>query len=115
MSDAADVERLIRIVILPVMTKRALLARHRNAILALAARNGLADVRIFGSVARGDEHSESDIDVLIRRVPGSDPFAAVDFREAVEKLLACKVDVLVEQPLMRERLRSRILRDAIAL
>lgn len=97
------------------MTKRELLAQHRDAILALATQNGVADVRIFGSVARGEEHSGSDIDVLIRRVPGSDPFVALDFREALEELLACKVDVLVEQPLMRERLRSRILRDAIAL
>lgn len=97
------------------MTKRELLTCHRSAILALAAQNGVADVRIFGSVARGDENSGSDIDVLIRRVPGSDPFTALDFREALERLLACKVDVIVEQPLMRERLRSRILRDSIAL
>ncbi len=97
------------------MTKRELLSKHRDAILLLASQHGAAEVRLFGSVARGEEDAESDIDLVIKRLPGSDPFATVDLQDALQALLGCKVDVLAEQPLMRPRLRERILRDAVAL
>lgn len=44
---------------------RALLARHRDEILSIAARNKATNVRVFGSVARGDHAAESDIDLLV--------------------------------------------------
>jgi predicted nucleotidyltransferase len=91
--------------------RRELVAKHREAILALAAEHGLADVRLFGSVARGDEDEESDIDFLVRRLPGSDPFELLDFKEAIEALLGCKVDLLTEHPWMRPRLKKNIERD----
>ena len=93
------------------MKKRDLVAKHREAILALAAEHGLTDVRIFGSVARGDEDQESDIDFLVKRLPGSDPFELLEFKEALESMLGCKVDLLTEHPWMRPRLKKNIERD----
>ncbi len=94
------------------MKKRDLVAKHREAILALAAEHGLADVRLFGSVARGDERTDSDVDFFVRRQPGTDPFLILSFKEKLTALLGCKVDVITEQPLMKPRLRNNIPTDA---
>lgn len=94
------------------MEKRILVAKHREAILALAAEHGLADVRLFGSVARGDERIDSDIDFFVRRLPGSDPFLILSFKDKLTVLLGSRVDVITEHPLMRPRLRDNILADA---
>lgn len=95
------------------MSKRNLVARHRDAILALAATHELMDVRLFGSAARGDEHGASDVDMFVKRRPGSDPWLLYDFQDAVQALLGCRVDVIADAPLMRPRVRSAIQRDAV--
>jgi hypothetical protein len=97
------------------MTRREQVAQHRGQILRLAERHGFTRPRLFGSVARGDDDEASDVDLLVTRVPGADPFALLDLREELERLLGCRVDVLVEHPLMRPRLRDRVLREAVAL
>lgn len=95
------------------MTKRELVAQKREEILALAEKRGMSEPRLFGSVARGDDGPDSDIDFLIRREPGTDPFELIELKEELEELLGCRVDLLTEHPWMRERLRSSILRDAV--
>ncbi len=97
------------------MTKRELVAKHRDAILALAAKHGMTDVRLFGSVARGEERPESDVDFVVRREPGTDPFLILELKRELEHLLDCKVDLLTQHPWMRPRLKARILRDALAV
>lgn len=97
------------------MKKRVLVANHREAILALAAEHGLTDVCLFGSVARGDERTDSDVDLFVRRQPGTDPFLLLSFKEELTALLGCKVDVITDHPLMKPRLRENILADAIPL
>ncbi len=97
------------------MTKRELVLKHRDAILSLAAKHGMTDLRLFGSVARGDEHPESDIDFLVRRVPGSDPYEILELKEALESLLGCRIDLLTEHPSMRQGLKDRIMRDALTV
>jgi uncharacterized protein len=44
---------------------------HRQALLALAARHGVTDLRVFGSMARGDSGPDSDVDLLVRPLPGT--------------------------------------------
>jgi len=95
--------------------KREIMVANRDAILALAAKHGMTDLRLFGSVARGDERPDSDIDFFVRREPGSDPFLVFEFKNALSALLGCKVDVIVEQKLMRPRLRDTILAEAVPL
>lgn len=95
------------------MTKRERVDLNRSAIASLAERHGLSNVRLFGSVARGEENTTSDIDFLVTRGDGSDPFELLAFKEALEELLRCKVDVLTDHRWMRPRLRNRIAQDAV--
>ena len=95
------------------MKKRELVFRHRDAIASLAAKHGMSETRLFGSVARGDERPESDIDFLVKRQPGSDPFELILLKEELECLLGCRVDLLTEHPWMRPRLKENIMRDAV--
>jgi predicted nucleotidyltransferase len=100
------------------MSKRELVAKHRDAILALAAKHGATDVRIFGSVARGDDDETSDVDFLatFSGAQGWDVFAQqYDFQEELSRLLACKTHVLREHRHIRPRLRANIERDLVPL
>jgi len=85
------------------------LQQNRGEILSLAARKGLADIRVFGSVARGEETENSDIDLLVNVENTSDPFAFLDFQAGIEKIFSRKVDIVFESGLyhaMRERILS---------
>ena len=95
-------------------TLNALLQSKREEILRLAARHGASNVRIFGSVARGDETSGSDIDVLVDLQPGRSLFDLGAFLEEVKALLGCPVDVVTEKGL-RPRIRERVLQQAVRL
>ncbi len=86
----------------------------RNEILQIAARYGARNVRVFGSVARGEAGPESDIDFLVELEPGRSLFDLGGLLIELQKLLACKVDVVTENGL-RERIRSRVLREAVPL
>lgn len=91
-------------------TVAALLRAGQPAWAAL----GVARVRVFGSVARGEAGAESDIDVLVDFVPGA-PRGLLDLmrvREVFEDLLARRVDVVTEAALTPP-LRAEILADAV--
>ena len=80
-----------------VSTSKALMAlihAARAEILAAAAENRLENVRVFGSVARGDAIDESDVDLLVDPLPGCTLFDLTGFRIAVEELLSIPVDVV---------------------
>lgn len=89
---------------------------HRNEILALAAQYGVTNVRLFGSVAKGTDGPESDIDLLIDPVlPIKDGFGFIDFQEHVSKLLGGRpVDVVFSKGLF-PLLKEAVLRGAIRL
>jgi predicted nucleotidyltransferase len=82
-----------------------------DLLLAMAAKSGLTDVRVFGSVARGDDTPESDIDLLVNVADASDPLAFVDFQMEAEKLLSRKVDLVFESGLYHA-MRESVLREA---
>ena len=73
------------------------LRTRRTAILDAARRHALVDVRVFGSVATGRATPESDLDLLVRLGPGADWLSPELFREEVEALLGCRVDVATDQ------------------
>jgi hypothetical protein len=56
------------------MTATDALKRHRSEVLRLAAHYGATDVRVFGSVARGEADDASDIDLIVRMGPGRSVF-----------------------------------------
>jgi predicted nucleotidyltransferase len=93
---------------------RSLLQTHRDAILALAAHYGASNVRVFGSIARGETHAASDVDVLVTLADDRSLLDLVGLWQDLEELLQCRVDVVSERGL-NERIRERVLRDAVAL
>lgn len=90
------------------------ITERRHEIVALARRHRAADVRVFGSVARGAEDSGSDVDFLIRPEPGCSLFDLGGLLEDLQDLLRCRVDLVTEDGL-KPRLRDQVLREAIAL
>ena len=88
-----------------------LIEAHRREILALAERRGIRDVRVFGSMARGDADETSDVDLLVTLPPGRTGLALGGLLMDVQKLLRRRVEVLTERAL-HPALRERILREA---
>lgn len=93
------------------MTVKQLLAAKRDEILAIAERHGARNVRVFGSVARGEENDASDIDLLVSTAERPSPWFPAGLMEELQALLARKVDVVTEEGLYW-LLRRRILREA---
>ncbi|GGK51363.1 XRE family transcriptional regulator [Nocardia camponoti] len=72
------------------------LAKHRDAILALARRHKADRVRVFGSIARGEDVSGSDIDLLVRFVSGADLVDMAELMLDIEELTGIHVDLVSE-------------------
>jgi predicted nucleotidyltransferase len=96
------------------VTLNELLADKREEILRAAARHGALNVRIFGSVARGDARPESDLDFLVDMEPGRSLLDLGGLLVDLEELLGRKVDVTTEKGL-RARIRQRVLQEAVPL
>ena len=96
------------------MTAEELLRAKREDILRIAARHGARDVRVFGSVARGEAREDSDIDLLVEFAPGRTLLDQAALALDLQELLGRKVDVLTEGGLYW-LLRRRILKEARAL
>lgn len=96
------------------MSINELLRTKREEILRIAAKHGARNVRIFGSVARGDTGPDSDVDFLIELEPGRSLLDHAALLLELERLLGCKVDVVTERGL-RPRIRERVLKEAVPL
>ena len=94
-----------------MITKRTL-TEKRADILRLAEQYGVYDVRVFGSVARGDCGERSDVDLLVKVRPGRSLFDLGGFQYCVQELLGCRVDVATDEGL-KPRARDRILNEAV--
>jgi predicted nucleotidyltransferase len=95
-------------------TLNELLGTKREAILAAAARHGASNVRIFGSVARGEAKPGSDVDVLVELERGRSLWDLGGFLMDLQDLLGCRVDVATEKSL-HWYIRDRVLREAVPL
>lgn len=91
-----------------------LIIEHRDALLSLAKRHGLSNVRVFGSMARGDANADSDIDLLVELQPGVSGLALGGMLVDVEALLGRRADVLTVG-FLPPGLRERVLQEAIPL
>jgi predicted nucleotidyltransferase len=93
------------------MSPSDLLEQNRDEILRLAARYGATDVRVFGSVARGEAHEESDVDFLVRMESSRSIFDLAALVAELEALLGRPVDVVPDDAIYW-LLRRRILSEA---
>jgi uncharacterized protein len=75
------------------------LQEKRAEILDLAAKYGAYNVRIFGSVARGDADATSDVDFLVELEPGRSLFDLGGLLMELQELLGCQVDVITDKGL----------------
>ena len=91
-----------------------LLKSRRDEIIRISAKHGARNVRVFGSVARGDTDEKSDIDLLVEFKPGTTLLNHAELMLDLEELLGVKVDVISDRGL-RDRIRDRVLREAVAL
>lgn len=89
----------------------SLIESHRAEIRALADRHGFDDVRVFGSMARGDADEGSDVDLLVTLPQGQSGLALGALLMDVQDLLGRRVDVVTERSLHPD-LRHRILEEA---
>lgn len=91
-----------------------LLQDKREEILAIAAKHGAYNVRVFGSVARGEAREDSDVDFLVEIEPCRSLLDRIGLIQDLEDLLGRKIDVAKLENL-RESIRKQVLKEAICL
>jgi uncharacterized protein len=96
------------------MTLEELRSRYRDQIVELAEKRGAHNIRVFGSIARGDQYPGSDIDFLVDFEPGRSLLDLTGLWLDLEGALGCQVDVVSSRGL-RPRVATEVMRDAIAL
>ncbi len=96
------------------MDLQTLLKQKREQILETAAHYGAYDVRVFGSVARGEADTASDIDLLVKLEPGRSLMDLGGLLYDLQNLLGTEVDVVTEKGL-RPRIREQVIREAVPL
>jgi predicted nucleotidyltransferase len=84
---------------------------RRDEILRIAARHGARNVRVFGSVVRGEDRAGSDVDLLVEMADDRSLLDLVGLEQDLEELLARHVDVLTDHGI-HPALRARIIAEA---
>ncbi|MGD0627439.1 MAG: nucleotidyltransferase family protein [Thermodesulfobacteriota bacterium] len=91
-----------------------LLKEKRDEILRIAAKHGARNIRVFGSVARGEGDEKGDIDFLVEMEAGRSLLDMGGLLMDLRQLLGREVDIVTEQGL-KKRIRDRVLRQAVAI
>jgi len=91
-----------------------MLQERRDLLVATAARHGASNLRLFGSVARGDALADSDVDLLIDLEDGRGLLDLFPLENELEDLLGCPVDEVIARSL-QPRVKAGALRDAVPL
>jgi predicted nucleotidyltransferase len=92
----------------------SLLRQRRKDILTIASRHGARSLRVFGSIARGDAHDGSDVDLLVDLEPGRSLLDVIAIKQDLEDVLGRPVDIVTEAALS-PYIRQRVLAEAVAL
>lgn len=91
-----------------------LVAARRDQMREVLERHGVRNARLFGSVARGDDHDGSDLDVLVDFAPRTSLFTILRIQDELEAILGVPVDLVPDSGL-KDRVRVRVQQDLIAL
>lgn len=86
--------------------------RHRAALLRAVHRAGAGNLRAFGSVARGDAHPDSDVDLVVDMPAGAGLFALQDLEGELTRILGAGVDLSPADSL-KPRVRAAVEREAV--
>jgi len=106
--------RTTKVATLPDSRLARLLMRHRNEVIEISKKCGARNVRVFGSVARGDTKSRSDIDLLVDLDQRIGLIEMISLNQQLSDLLGVKVD-LVPASSVKTRLREKIFSEAVSL
>jgi hypothetical protein len=90
------------------------LRRHRRRLLEAARARGVRGVRVFGSLARGEAVSASDVDLLVDLAPGRTLLDLAAFRREAKEITGMPVDVATPD-MLKERIRAEVLSEAVPL
>ena len=93
---------------------KSFLEEHREDILRIAKRHGARNIRVFGSVARGEARPDSDVDFLVEMEPGRSLLDMGGLLMELQEVLGRHVDVVTERG-VKARIRERVLKEAFAL
>ena len=96
------------------MTPLELLQQKRDDIRRIATKHGACNLRVFGSVARGEARPDSDIDLLIEKGPTTSSWFPAGLVLELEEMLGRRVEIVTEKALT-PYLRDRVLSEAIPL
>ena len=96
------------------LMKLQLLRQYTSEILKLAEQYHATNIRVFGSVAKGENTKNSDIDFLIDPTPEQDLFDLIRLRRALQELLDCDVDI-VHSTALQHTIKQEVLSSAIPL
>jgi len=88
--------------------------RHRHDLVAAAAAHGVRNLRVFGSVARGQDRPDSDVDLLVDLPPGLGLFGLGRVQAELEAILGTQVDLVPAQDL-KPGVRARVEHELVAL
>jgi predicted nucleotidyltransferase len=91
-----------------------LLKEKREAILRIAAKHGARNIRVFGSVARGEADDRSDVDILVEMEKGRSLLDLAGLWRELNELLGLRVDVVTDKGL-RDSIREQVLKEAVPL
>ena len=119
--EAAGLDFIIRVPItnyqhptLPDSAQTRALVKHRQQILDLVAQYHASNVRIFGSVARGEASPDSDIDILVDFGPNTGLFSIVALQESLSKLLHFPID-LGDPKSLKPHVQPSVAKDQLSL
>lgn len=90
------------------------LETNREAIRALVAKYQAGNPRVFGSVARGDDTDDSDIDILVDAMPNANLFKLGGLQYDLQALLGVKVDLVTPEELSK-RIKGAVMAEARAI
>lgn len=96
------------------MRPSEVLEKNRELIRALVIRHRLSNPRVFGSVARGDDREDSDLDILVDTLEQTTLFDLGGLQHDLETLLQMRVDLVTSKGL-RPKVRDRVLAEAVAI